>query len=500
MSTETLASPDTLALSEEHEAMLAWLSRSKSHESVAVLLRLEPKLQAQIDMLPDGDPAIPHWTRQACEKSLRMVHEKWHEIVGHGTYWSRINCFPDLAVCSLQGPIVNLERLLNALYESPAQPVAGYLYGGVLTTPEARGTRVRMPEGARVALETFARDCFDLGHRDQDQRRLRAMVSESLLAALYSGPPADSGDDDGDDDDSPDPIEYLSAFKDEWEYLNQLEIGDARSWSRSPGRGQLVCVVDSGADESHPLLQQQVAHYQRFDLYGYEKEAYACMDHACHGTKIAGCICGKPLDLAQLCGRGTIRLGIAPQAKLLVISALGGDVLGESGTWTQVLAGLHRAVSLKHIYHHQIVNLSMTLDAPPSAGIIRSVDKMLTTVKKNGIVPILAAGNHGANSCPLGTKGYYIGALIAPGEPSPKNGARVDLLAPGNLYCGQPASPRLKNRLFARHQGSSLAAAIVSGAVALVASEKRISAPAAMEALLASARGGDLWIDGALRD
>jgi subtilisin family serine protease len=260
-----------------------------------------------------------------------------------------------------------------------------------------------------------------------------------------------------------------------------------------------VCVIDSGADESHPLLQRQVAHYMRFDLYGYEKEAYACMDNACHGTKIAGWICGKPLDLAQLCGRGNIRLGIAPHARLLVLSSMGGDLLRESGTWDQLLAGLKHAVSLKHRYHHQTVNISMAFDTPKSADIIRNIDGFLTDIKHNGIVPILAAGNHGDDSCPLGTNGHYIGALDAQGNPSSKNGKRVDLLAPGDVYCGQPASPRLKHRLFGRHQGSSLAAAIVAGAVALVASEKRISAPAAMEKLLENAKDGRLWIDGALR-
>jgi hypothetical protein len=494
VTTDTLAPPDRQLLRKEHQAMLAWLSRSKSHESVVVILRREPTLKAEIDVLPDGDPAIPFRTSQACEKSLRLVHEQWHEIVGHGTYWSRINCYPELAACTLHGPTAELERLLNKLHESPARPVAGYIYGGFLTTPEAEFGPMGMPDGAKTALKTFASDCFDLGVNN-DRRGLRTMVSDSLLAALYDGPPSNNGN----ADDSPDPIEYLSTFENEWGYLNQLQIGDAASWSSSPGRGQMVCVIDSGADESHPLLQRQVAHYMRFDLYGNEKEAYACMDNACHGTKIAGWIGGKPLDLAQLCGRGTIRLGIAPHARLLVLSSMGGDLLRESGTWDQLLAGLKHAVSLKHRYHHQIVNISMAFDTPKSADIIRHIDGLLADIKHVGIVPILAAGNHGDDSCPLGTNGYYIGALDSQGQPSSKNGKRVDLLAPGDVYCAQPASPRLNHRLFGRHQGSSLAAAIVAGAVALVAAEKRISAPAAMEKLLENAKDGRLWIDGALR-
>ncbi len=495
MSTHTLPPPHNQRC-QEHQAMIDWLRQAKTHESVVVMLRLDPGLEEDIDRLADGDPAIPFNTGQACERSLREVHDQWHAIVGHGTHWSRINCYPELAACTLHGPTAELERLLNELHESTARPVRGYLYGGFFTTPEARVASAGVPDSALVALETFARDCFELGRRDKNRKRLDAMVSESLLAALYSGPTG-AGNDPLESD--PDPIEYLSSFKNEWEYLNQLQIGDAASWSASPGHGQIVCVIDSGADESHPLLQRQVAHYMRFDLYGNEKEAYACMDNACHGTKIAGLICGKPLDLSRLCGRGNIRLGIAPQARLVILSAMNGDLLRESGTWDQLLAGLKNAVLLKHRYHHQIVNISMAFNAPRPTDITRNVDEMLGRIKKNGIVPILAAGNHGEDSCPLGTQGYYIGALDAQGNPSPNNGKRVDLLAPGDLYCGQPASPRLNNRLFGRHHGSSLAAAIVAGAVALVAGEKKISAPAAMDKLLANSRNGRLWIDGALR-
>jgi hypothetical protein len=479
---------DRAVTPQEHEALLKWLEEGPSHNTVGVLLRKESGYHEQMESLPDGDASLPYLVQDACARALEQIHDRWWNVVGSHSFWANINCYPLLGLCSLRGPSDDLRRL----FESPINrdsdsPVAGYIYGNYLSTSESVGAAMAEKAHARNVLETFGRDCFDIGRSKLDKGRVGEIAhSEVLFAALY-GSRIDTRRWDDVPPEEPDPLDELCRHKSEFEYLNQLKLGDAKAWGEGAGKRQAVCVIDSGAEESHPVLHEQVAHYLRLDVMGYQKTAHDCTDNACHGTKISGAICGKPVDLARFRRQGIARIGLAPGAKLVVISALNGDFKQECGTFDQLFAGMEHAVKLSSRYGHSIVNISMEPNGPLAPSVASRIDELLQQLKRYEMVPILAAGNHGANSRPLGTSGYYIGALAPDGAPSPHNGPRVDLLAPGKLICAHPISMRLNNMPFGWYSGSSLSAALIAASVAIVASAKQIPAHEAMNRLLASA-------------
>ena len=489
----------------EHQELLSWLSDCGLQGSVGIVLRRSPNWHDRVIKSKPGDPAIPGMVKSGSAKSLERVYDEWHTTIDRQSVWSSLRAYESIGICSIHGPAPKLQELFEKrLVPSHDSPIAGYIYGGYLTTAESAVHATfddDFPAAFSRTLTSFALECFEMGRRGIDAARVTEIAdAEMLSAALFGGRfdlpwlcrrrSSDSS-----------PCDELRGCRTEFDYLGRLGIGDPRRWGSDAGKGQVVAMIDSGTDESHPMLREQVRHYLRYDCYGHDKEAYACMDHACHGTKMAAYISGVPMLLADLPLEqpGTFRFGIAPGAKLFVISALGGDMMRESGTWDQLFAGLRAVVDLKGRLKHEIVNISMEPNGRVSPHVHARLNDLLALLKQMGLVPILAAGNRGPDSCSIGDAGYYVGAMDANGRPCPTNGPRCDLLAPGdNLLCAHPASPRLNGLLIGRHSGSSLASAIVAGAVATVASARRMPASEAIELLIARSRNGRLWIDGAL--
>jgi hypothetical protein len=488
-----------------HEAVLAWLDQSGPNESLGILARLSMKARDDLAQLNVGDLSIPSMYADGCLWSMNAIEETWHSIARPGNYWSRVCRYAPICVCSVRGPIQKLKRLVSHLARQHESPVAGYIYGGILCTPEAAAraeSATRATDHAREVLRTFGEECFQLGRDGHSQERISTILESDLLIAAISANWFPFNWLLGTTDSVDGWLGKLKKMKSEFGYLSSLGIGDAHTWGRDRGRDHTICIIDSGADESHPMLQQQVKHYARFDVHGHEKEAYACMDQACHGTKIGGLACGRSVLFSQL-GLdfpGQLQLGIAPAAKLIVLSCLNGDFCGESGTWEQLFSGLKNAVQLKSRFCHQIVNLSVETNSEQSPETKKSLNELLSILLRNGIVPIMAAGNRGAYSNPLGDRGFYIGAVDSNGNACDENGSRCDLLAPGkDLICPHPATKRLNDFFLDEYSGSSLSCALVSGAVALVASAKGVSALEAMNILIASARDNTLSIDSALQ-
>ena len=170
------------------------------------------------------------------------------------------------------------------------------------------------------------------------------------------------------------------------------------------GSGIGVAVIDSGitswhddlADPAHAGSQRVT---QFVDLVNGTPVPY---DDYGHGTHVAGIIAGNGFD------SGGARSGIAPGAQLVVVKVLDGSGRGRI---SDVIAGLDYVVTHQGDFNIRLVNLSV------AAGVYESYnsDPFTLAAKRavdRGIVVVAAAGNGGRNQ----QGGVQYGAITAPGN------------------------------------------------------------------------------------
>jgi serine protease AprX len=167
------------------------------------------------------------------------------------------------------------------------------------------------------------------------------------------------------------------------------------------GAGIGVAVIDSGAawhdDLSANGGPQRVVHF--VDYVNGHKNPYD--DHG-HGTHVAGIIAGNGFDSAGA------RSGIAPAASLIVLKVL--NKFGR-GRVSDVIAALDYVIAVRSRYNIRVVNLSV------AAPILESYDLDPLTVAARraveaGLVVVAAAGNKGE----AGTGRVQYGGITAPGN------------------------------------------------------------------------------------
>jgi len=151
------------------------------------------------------------------------------------------------------------------------------------------------------------------------------------------------------------------------------------------GSGVGVAIIDSGVTAWHDDLADAsgAMRVDRFvDFVGGATTAY---DDYGHGTHVAGIIAGNGFD------SGGARAGIAPGAHLIVLKALDGSGRGHI---SDVIAALDFAVAQQQALNIRVINLSV------AAGVYESYNSdPLTLAAQNavraGIVVVAAAGNVG---------------------------------------------------------------------------------------------------------
>ena len=262
------------------------------------------------------------------------------------------------------------------------------------------------------------------------------------------------------------------------------------------GRGVGVAIVDSGIAPHLALANKVVA------AVSFVPNDPAGLDRFGHGTHIAGIVAGQGNAAAGVTDR--YMGGIAPGAHLINVKVLGRE---GSGRTSDVIAGLDWVIAHKASYGIRIVNLSLghhvtepSLTDPLNAAVVRAV--------ATGLVVVASAGNQGRDA----EGRQVLGGITSPGN-SPhavtagatntydtvarnddtvttyssrgptkyEFAAKPDVVAPGNKIVSLEAAGSLlartypgeriagsESNAYRRMSGTSMAAAMVTGAAALI--------------------------------
>jgi serine protease AprX len=282
------------------------------------------------------------------------------------------------------------------------------------------------------------------------------------------------------------------------------------------GLGVGIATIDSGVSPWHEDLDGRIAHFADF----VNAQPFAYDDYG-HGTHVAGIMVGNGRAGAEK-GAGAQR-GVAPGAHLVVLKAL--DLTG-NGFTSNVIAAIDYAIANRATYNIRVLNLSV------AAGVYESFTKdPLTLAAKravdSGIVVVAAAGNRGRD----GDGQPQDGGIASPGNapwvltvgaandvgtvdrrddvvaafssrgPAPiDENAKPDLIAPGvniestadpssALFAANPGSRRwgstkTGSEPYLSLTGTSMAAPVVAGAIALMLEANAALTPNAVKAIL----------------
>ena len=201
-------------------------------------------------------------------------------------------------------------------------------------------------------------------------------------------------------------IAYVSIdhkIKAKLDYSTKAINAESAWLSSFKGTGVGVAVVDSGITPVADLGGQtnRIVYTQDF-VGGDGRDQYG------HGEHIAGIIAANGAA-SQCSGCNRNLTGVAPDANLVDLRVL--DANGE-GSDSAVIAAIETAISLKDQYNIRVINLSLGRQVFESY----TLDPLCQAVEaawKAGIVVVVAAGNEGRDNS-MGTNGY--GTIGAPGN------------------------------------------------------------------------------------
>ena len=252
------------------------------------------------------------------------------------------------------------------------------------------------------------------------------------------------------------------------------------------GSGQVVAILDTGVDSSHPFLANKVIHEACFSktLSGSTSvcpngsnsqigtgSAAPCTISGCnHGTHVAGIVAGK----------GSSFSGIAPEANIMAIqvfsqfdaSSCGGSPCVLAYT-SDLISGLEHVYSQRNNYNIAAVNMSLGGGSYTATCDDSPLKDAIDLLKSANIATVVASGNNGyttAMSFPACiSTAISIGATTKTDAiASYSNSASfLDLLAPGSSI--QSSVP---GAAYAYMSGTSMATPHVAGAFAALRSIK----------------------------
>jgi len=242
-----------------------------------------------------------------------------------------------------------------------------------------------------------------------------------------------------------DPAQYM---------LEKLKISDIHRLVR--GANVAIAVIDSEIDVTHPDLEGAVT--KRFDAVGAPEKPHA------HGTGMAGAIAAHQR-----------LLGTAPAARLLAVHAFSTTAATAESTTFNILKGINWSVQESV----RIINMSFAGPRDPS------LERALKATYDKGIVLIAAAGNAGPKSPPLfpGAIPFVIAVTATDVDDklftAANRGKYISVAAPGvDILVPAPEGE------YQMTTGTSVAAAEVSGIVALLLERNPKLTPADIRRIL----------------
>jgi subtilisin family serine protease len=236
-------------------------------------------------------------------------------------------------------------------------------------------------------------------------------------------------------------------------------IGAPQVWQFAQGAGVTVAVVDSGSGP-HPDLASNLEVGRRFfSLIESEGAADVDLDDG-HGTHVAGII-GAVAD------NGIGIAGVAPKVRLLPIHVLDAEGSGDS---RDVARGIRFATDSGA----RVINLSLGGSTESS-----SLTSALQYAVDKGVLVVAASGNGFADSAPKWPAASDLTLAVTSTDVNnnvgifAQRGDYIDISAPGvGILSTSLGGYKMLN-------GTSMSAAFISGAAALLFSAQQIVQPKA---------------------
>jgi subtilisin family serine protease len=213
-------------------------------------------------------------------------------------------------------------------------------------------------------------------------------------------------------------------------------VGVLPAWDRSLGSGQVIAVVDTGVDITHPDLAANL--WTKPGSPGIHGHDFVDGDanpddYNLHGTHVGG-------TAAAIANNGVGVSGVAPQAQIMGVRVLDGDGGGSS---SDIANGIAFAAN----EGAGVINLSL---GGPGGGGDQALSDAITHAETRGAVVVAAAGNENNNNdanpttpCTLPNANLIcVASVTRTGERSgfSNYGATtVDVGAPGGDGSGDPA-------------------------------------------------------------
>lgn len=240
------------------------------------------------------------------------------------------------------------------------------------------------------------------------------------------------------------------------------EYGYTQAWTMSRGEGVKVAIIDTGVNGDIAELSGVVVGGTDASGIGSPDGQTPVGEESEHGTMVASLLAGRGT------GEGNGVIGVAPGADLLTASVAFGQDSGSSKTNDEQIA---EAVRWAVDNGADVINMSLTRNTRDWP---ESWDDAFLHAFENDVVVVAAAGNRGSGTSEVGAPATIPGVLTVAGVDRDQN-ASFDASSQGITIAVSAPSEDLVGVLpdggYVQWSGTSAAAPLVSGLVALVRAE-----------------------------